>query len=72
MLIGWSFWDGRWLTPQPETADSPIWADDETNVSDGLAQRQRRSAIQVSLMGTELQEDGKQVKHSLRLNRGER
>lgn len=71
LLIGWSFWDGCGLTPQPETADSSIWADDETNVSDGFTQRQRRSAVQVTVMGAELQEDRKQVKHSLRLNRGE-
>lgn len=48
--------DGRRdSTPQPQAADSTIWADDEPHMADWIPQLELLLSVQVSVMGAELQ-----------------
>lgn len=55
LLIGRGDGGGQDSTPQPQAADAAVRADDESHMTDGTPQPERRLAVQVSVMGAELQ-----------------
>lgn len=55
MLIGRTCCRLRGSTPQPQPADSSIWGDGETDVTDRTAQNQIHVAVVMSVVRTKLQ-----------------
>lgn len=55
LLIGHGDSSGRDSTPQPQAADSTVWADNEPHMADWIPQLELRLSVQVIVMGAELQ-----------------